>query len=234
MKRIASLFALACVLGHSSPAHAANCAIGDWSRICDVTCSGTCFVNPLSCNSGASDGWCVICGSTGADTIFGTTGDDWICAKGGADTVYTYPSGGSPNATNGNDVVDGSGGDDAIYGSAGNDEFLGGTGNDYMDGRAGRNVLDGGAGDDQLFAFPLSDIGASILCGGKDDDRLLVTGGGAACLDCGTDQVATGTDYDGSFINTISGNVTGSVQNCVNPDPSNDTFTPPQHCGCEY
>ena len=50
--------------------------------------------------------------------------------------------------SSGDDYISGLGGNDKLYGGNGNDEILGGNGNDLLDGGRGDNLLQGGFGDD--------------------------------------------------------------------------------------
>jgi uncharacterized delta-60 repeat protein len=91
---------------------------------------------------------CTIDGTSGADVIRGTPGDDVICAG------------------RGNDVVRGEGGDDTILGGPGNDVLRGGSGADRLHGEADNDTLntsdgrrandrgDGGAGSDACSGDP--------------------------------------------------------------------------------
>lgn len=69
-------------------------------------------------------------GGNGADTISGSTGDDFIEGGGGADSIL------------------GGTGNDTLFGDGGNDTLIGGTGDDTLDGALGTNSLIGGGGDD--------------------------------------------------------------------------------------
>lgn len=70
------------------------------------------FTRPLGVNEN---------GTTGNDTVSGSSGDDIVNGKGGNDTV---------NGLTGNDDVRGEGGNDILNGSTGNDYLRGGDGND--------------------------------------------------------------------------------------------------------
>ncbi|MFO0906175.1 MAG: calcium-binding protein [Pirellulales bacterium] len=73
-------------------------------------------------------------GLGGADTIWGTNGDDLFYGGGGADRLY------------------GMHGNDTLYGESGADSLNGGSGIDYLYGGDDVDVLTGGAGND-YFVF---------------------------------------------------------------------------------
>ncbi len=112
-----------------------------------------------------------ITGTSGADTIIGTTVNDVIYALGGNDSV----NGGYGNdilyGGAGNDTLDGSYGADFLYGDDGNDVLFGGYGTytDYLYGGAGNDTLEGGNGDDVL----VGGLGRDHLLGGSGDDRFV-------------------------------------------------------------
>ncbi|MGH0001142.1 calcium-binding protein [Pseudovibrio ascidiaceicola] len=79
------------------------------------------------------------------------------------------------NASDGEDILDGTlnddtinglGGDDDIDGLAGDDHIIGGEGNDKLQGGEGDDHVEGGDGNDVLFG----EIGNDILDGGDGDD----------------------------------------------------------------
>jgi hypothetical protein len=84
----------------------------------------------------------VFMGTSGPDTITGTSGADIICGMGGNDTL----TGGG-----GADFIDGGSGTDKITGGGGADWLNGGAGNDILcakDGVGGNDHINGGAGTD--------------------------------------------------------------------------------------
>ena len=83
-----------------------------------------------------------IAGTSGGETLNGTSGNDLIYGFGGNDTL---------NGNNGNDI---------LYGGAGNDTLNGGNGADRLIGGAGNDMLTGGAGAD-VFEWNLADRGAA-------------------------------------------------------------------------
>lgn len=72
----------------------------------------------------------------------GTSGNDTLTGTSGVDTIYGHA---------GNDTLSGSGGNDLLYGGTGNDTLSGGAGNDYLDGGAGDDTMEGGGNDDTYF-----------------------------------------------------------------------------------
>lgn len=134
-------------------------------------------------------------GTDGADTIFGSTGDDRIDGRGSSDIIFGLSgddrlrggSGGDniqadavcpagsrdPDACDqtkgtGDDVVDGQGGDDALAGGRGNDEVIGGSGADNIQGGSGRDEISAGSGSDAVYA----QAGSDRVDGGTGRDDL--------------------------------------------------------------
>ncbi|MBP1805423.1 calcium-binding protein [Rubellimicrobium aerolatum] len=104
-------------------------------------------------------------GTTLADRLTGTAGNDVI------------------RALDGNDVVRGAGGRDTVYGGTGNDAVLGDAGTDLLMGESGNDRLDGGLDADRLLGGSGTDsliggAGNDVLDGGVALDRL--TGGAGA------------------------------------------------------
>ena len=105
-------------------------------------------------------------GGGGADTIHGTTGNDWINGGAGNDTIY--------GGITGHDMISGGAGDDYIYagdesgdwnttgselyGDLGNDHIFGGNGNDYIRGNAGDDTLTGNGGADTFMIESGADV----------------------------------------------------------------------------
>ena len=107
-------------------------------------------------------------GTTRADSLEGTSGDDVIVARRGSDTINGR--GGADvicggigddhiRAGAGPDTVFGQRGNDVVGGGVGSDRIMGGTGRDRLRGRAGADVLNGGAGE------------SDVCRGGKGVDR---------------------------------------------------------------
>jgi len=231
MRKALLLTATVLLIGYADLALAASCKIEGISRTCEFNCSSGQLCQPAShaiCDT-SNDGICVICGKSGADVIFGTTGDDWICGKGGADQIWTENPLGA--ASFGTDTVDGSGGNDIIVGDGGNDDLHGGSGNDTISSGGGTDALNGGTGNDTLnnSAGFASEAGTT-MCGGAGNDVLQALGAGFFCLDCGSGQSPSG--FDGDYWNNFTGGNTGSIINCANPNPVSNVFSPPAPCGC--
>uniref|UniRef100_UPI0037834CE7 calcium-binding protein n=1 Tax=Aquabacterium sp. TaxID=1872578 RepID=UPI0037834CE7 len=96
----------------------------------------------------------VFAGTSGADSIAGTTQNDVISGQAGADTLY---------GRTGDDALNGGDGDDQLYGEAGNDTLDGGAGNDWLDGNVGNNVYLFGRGDGQDVIAGVNDTTAGKL-----------------------------------------------------------------------
>ena len=138
--------------------------------------SMVCALVSLTARAEALPGWSckgipvtVTAGTTGADIIFGTPGDDVI------------------QAGRGHDIIHGLGGDDIICGGQGHDRIYGGDGNDRIFGDRGNDEIRGGSGDDRLSGNQQNDTiygddGDDILRSGPGKRTLAV--GGAGADDC--------------------------------------------------
>lgn len=94
----------------------------------------------------------VFLGTSGNDSIVGTTKDDVMIGKGGDDTLN---GGDDPS---GDDVIDGGPGNDNLFGEGdvvkgGNDVLIGGQGNDALHGGPGADIFRCGAGQDSIGDF---------------------------------------------------------------------------------
>jgi Ca2+-binding RTX toxin-like protein len=127
----------------------------------------------------------LILGLEGADIINGNSGDDCILGGSGADTI---------NGNDGNDVIFGEEGADTINGNNGNDFISGGkgadtlrgqNGDDHLIGNEAADTLDGGNGDDILEGSE----GADTLRGGNGNDVLI----GGAGVDYANGNAGTDT-----------------------------------------
>ena len=162
--------------------------------------------------SGAELAGQILNGTSVAETMSGTRGDDVITLFGGDDRAY----GGQ-----GHDVINGGDGDDILDGEDGSDTVWGGAGDDQLDaGENGADVLHGGDGADilNLWRSPFAALqsveangddggdtiyldlqnGASaILRGGSGDDVIFVGSGGDITVSTGSgsDTVTYGGYY---------------------------------------
>jgi VCBS repeat-containing protein len=107
-------------------------------------------------------------GTSGSDTLVGTSRADDISGGRGNDVLF----GGS-----GNDELEGGSGNDVLFGGSGSDELEGGSGNDLLFGGSGNDELEGGSGNDVLFGGSGSDeleggSGNDLLFGGSGNDEL--------------------------------------------------------------
>ena len=123
-------------------------------------------------------------GTSKADSLVGTAGDDSIDGLQGYDHIQ---------GSAGNDAIAGGDGRDLLSGDAGNDTLSGGNGNDHLVGGAGNDMLDGGNGSDLIEGGD----GNDVLRGGASHD-VLVGGAGNDVLDGGgnADEMAGGTGDD--------------------------------------
>lgn len=168
-----------------------------------------------------SGGGAPLVGGEGDDTIEGLGGDDRLVGKGGDDALYggdgndmisgDNASGGDPNASFGNDYLDGGSGDDWMMGESGNDTLVGGDGNDTLEGGVGNDSLDGGEGDDVLRADQNTLTDATdhnVFTGGEGADTFVfdINSGETRITDfeVGVDSLALNTHF-GFTVETVSG-----------------------------
>ncbi|NCS79032.1 MAG: calcium-binding protein [Microcystis aeruginosa K13-07] len=178
-------------------------------------------------NDGPSGGSSVIgSGTSGADTITGSTANDNLSGANGNDTIYGGDgndtiSGGSNNdliyGGSGNDGnVFGDNNDDRIYGGSGNDTIVGGNGNDTIVGGFGNDSLTGGTtgANNDTFQFlsiydqqdVITDFGTSA---GNTDTIVFDITGASAFTSLGSGALGT-TTYTGAIAGgylTYSGGV---------------------------
>lgn len=109
-----------------------------------------------------------IIGSSKAETLTGTPGNDLIIGLEGADKI----NGGSGNdcilGGTGADSINGNNGNDAIFGQEHADTINGNNGDDLLVGGTGADTLRGENGEDHLIGNEQADT----LEGGNDDDLL--------------------------------------------------------------
>jgi VCBS repeat-containing protein len=132
-------------------------------------------------------------GTTGNDTLVGTTAADTMYGSLGNDSIQGGAGGDSLYGQGGDDTLDGGSENDFLYGGDGNDTLLGGAGADQLHGEAGNDTLEGMEGDDNLNG----NDGGDILRGGFGGDTLN-GGNGADLLEGGADNDALngGADND--------------------------------------
>lgn len=124
-------------------------------------------------------------GTSGADTLSGTTSDEFIFGQLGNDVL---------SGNGGIDSIYGGDGNDSVSGNAGNDSLFGGTGSDTMIGGAGQDTLQGDSGVD-IFRFTATDspTSASDLIfdfkAGNDADKIDLS-------DASLDAIAPGGSLD--------------------------------------
>ncbi len=110
----------------------------------------------------------LIMGLEGADKINGNGGDDCILGGSGADSI----NGNSDNdvifGEDGADTINGNNGDDIIVGGVGADSLKGENGQDHLRGGLNADTLDGGNNDDILEGNEHADT----LKGGNGSDNL--------------------------------------------------------------
>jgi hypothetical protein len=129
--------------GYSRPVDAdfnqvADCDAGAVERIPEISsCEGRQLTRGCTVN-GVPNQLCL--GTSGRDTIEGTSGADII------------------TGTFGNDVINGNGGDDMICGGRGNDILHGGDGNDRLFGQEEQDILRGNDGNDALNGGADADV----------------------------------------------------------------------------
>lgn len=121
-----------------------------------------------------------IMGTSAADVIDGTLGDDMISGKGGADLI---------DGNAGDDVLLGNGGGDMLFGGTGDDDLRGGSGRDQLNGGMGDDILNGGQGID-TFIFQI---------GGGDDTVTRLNNNEVL------DMTATGLAFDDLMITAQGG-----------------------------
>ena len=172
-----------------------------------------------------------VVGTSGADVYDTGAGDDNIDAGAGDDTLIGGAGGDILEGGTGTDTVDysasnafvnvqlqynsavgghaagdtlshienltGSDFNDNLVGSPGVNVLVGGNGNDTLKGLNGADELHGGAGDDWLYVDNLD----SVIDGGADTDRMIVTNGNGVTVDVGAGsiEIATGNTGNDTF-----------------------------------
>uniref|UniRef100_A0AAN0NM02 Cadherin domain-containing protein n=1 Tax=Yoonia rhodophyticola TaxID=3137370 RepID=A0AAN0NM02_9RHOB len=118
-------------------------------------------------------------GTSGNDSIYGTSSVDVVYARGGDDNVYAMSGDDIIYAGSGNDTVASMDGNDTVYGGSGEDRLFGGNDDDTLYGDGGNDTLDGGAGNDTLYGGTGNDmltghLGDDTMYGGDGDDIYVV------------------------------------------------------------
>ncbi len=119
-------------------------------------------------DEGGDDEGEIVQGTSHADTLVGTPGNDVFYARGGNDIIVGLSGRDIVYGGPGNDLIVGSKGSDRLFGGPGRDRIVGGHGNDRLNGGSGRDLLRGGSGDDILRA---ADRGRDRAFGGAGLDR---------------------------------------------------------------
>jgi Ca2+-binding RTX toxin-like protein len=123
-----------------------------------------------------------IVGTSGPDSLSGTSGPDVIVGLGGTDTI---------RGGDGADRICGNGGRGFLLGGPGNDRLAGGSIQDGLEGEAGNDVLIGKGGADYLFET----VGRDIMRGGAGRDNINHIRGGPATLVGGRGNDALYVDF---------------------------------------
>jgi hypothetical protein len=126
----------------------------------------------------------VIHGLAGDDTIRGMAGDDLICGGDDDDTLY---------GNGGNDTLHGERGEDTLYGAGGADVLHGGGARDILRGQGGADILYGGLSRDLLIGGNGND---QLHGGAAADDLRGNTGNDTLYGDGGTDTLTGGPGRD--------------------------------------
>jgi Ca2+-binding RTX toxin-like protein len=119
----------------------------------------------------AARGGAGLSGGDAADSLRGSTDQDFLLGNGAADLAWGRA---------GNDVLDGGAASDVLHGGQGADRLLGGEGDDAARGGQGADRLLGDAGSDSLRGG----AGDDVLLGGDGQDSL-IGGEGNDTLDAG-------------------------------------------------
>ncbi len=110
----------------------------------------------------------LIMGLEGADHINGHGGNDCILGGAGADKINGNAGDDAIFGGDGADSINGNEGNDVIFGEGGADTIHGNNGNDFIVGGLAADTIFGENGDDQLFGNEAADT----LRGGNGDDLL--------------------------------------------------------------
>ncbi len=132
-------------------------------------------------------------GHGGNDCILGGTGADKINGNAGDDAIFGGDGADSINGNDGSDVIFGEGGADTIHGNNGNDTIYGGTGADSIYGENGQDQLFGNEDADSIKGGNANDS----LDGGPGSDSLKGENGNDSLIGgTGIDNANGGPDSD--------------------------------------
>lgn len=129
-----------------------------WGTLAAVTMASLIVVGPADAqvwytSTGVR---CTKVGTTGPDSLYGSSSRDVICGRGGDDVIF---------GAAGRDLIDAGAGNDQVYGGGGDDRILGGYGHDDLVGEGGADVVKGGPQGDDLYGDRLDQV-----FGGYGDD----------------------------------------------------------------
>lgn len=140
-------------------------------------------------------------------SISGTSGDDTLNGTSGAEIIL---------GLEGNDTINGSGGNDEIFGGDGNDTLNGGDGNDILYGGLGNDLLTGGNNTDTAsYEFAANAVTVNLLTGsatGEGNDTLA------------TVENITGSAYNDALIgnNSVNTIIAGDGNDIIDGNEGDD------------
>ena len=137
-------------------------------------------------------------GTSGDNTLTGTTSGDQISGGAGNDTLDGQGGNDDLNGGSGNDQLYGGAGNDDLNGGSGSDELYGGSGNDDMSGGSGNDLLDGGSGNDDMSGGSGND---TIWGRAGNDDIDAGSGNDTADGNAGSDSLYLGSGNDLAIYN---------------------------------
>lgn len=190
--------------------------------------------NPIIGTSAAE----TLTGTPGNDLIMGLEGADHINGNDGDDCIMGGAEGDKINGNNGADMIFGEDGGDTIHGNNGEDKIFGGSGGDIIQGNNDNDLIVGGAGGDNLSGENgddtiLGNEDADSIEGGNGNDHLeggaasdVIEGGNGDDVilgDDGTDALFGGSGDDnidgGAGIDSADGN--SGTDTCIAESESN-------------
>ncbi len=90
-------------------------------------------------------------GSTHADVIVGSPGDDYLYGWTGSDTIDGLAGDDNVRGDDGNTTLDGGPGNDIVVSGIGDDDLSGGAGDDFLSASLGQDTGDGGPDHDTCY-----------------------------------------------------------------------------------